>query len=135
MGVVPGAEATTGLRVRHEPASVALVRSRLAADLRAHQLADDSIEDAVLVTSELVTNAIRHTPDDGPIEIIWRLDKSELVIRVMDSSATHPERRNTVPVSPGGRGLAIVEALADSWGVDSGPSGKQVWARLAIHTH
>ncbi|MDT4997025.1 MAG: hypothetical protein QOD45_1093 [Pseudonocardiales bacterium] len=87
------------------------------------------------MTSELVTNAIRHTPDDGPIEIIWRLDKSELVIRVMDSSATHPERRNTVPVSPGGRGLAIVEALADSWGVDSGPSGKQVWARLAIHTH
>lgn len=135
MGMVPGAETTTGLRVRHEPASVALVRSRLAADLRAHQLADDSIEDAVLVTSELVTNAIRHTRDAGPIEVIWGLDKSELTLRVMDGSAAHPERRNTAPVSPGGRGLAIVEALAESWGVDSGPSGKQVWARLSIHLH
>jgi serine/threonine-protein kinase RsbW len=135
MGMVPGAEATTGLRVRHEPASVALVRSRLAADLRAHQLADDSIEDAVLVTSELVTNAIRHTPDDGPIEINWRVDKSALTLRVMDSSAVHPERRTAAPISPGGRGLAIVEALAESWGVDSRPSGKQVWARIPIHTH
>jgi anti-sigma regulatory factor (Ser/Thr protein kinase) len=135
MGNVPGAEPTTGLRVRHEPASVALVRSRLAADLRAHQLADDSIEDAVLVTSELVTNAIRHTPDTGPIEVNWRVDESEITLRVIDSSAAHPERRKTPPVSPGGRGLAIVEALADSWGVDSRPSGKQVWARLSIQPH
>jgi anti-sigma regulatory factor (Ser/Thr protein kinase) len=111
------------------------VRSRLAADLRAHQLADDSIEDAVLVTSELVTNAIRHTPDAGPIEVVWRLDKTELVLRVMDGSATHPERRNTAPISAGGRGLAIVDALAESWGVDSRPSGKQVWARLSIRMH
>ena len=135
MGIVPDTEATTGVRVRHEPASIALVRSRLAADLRAHQLPDDSIEDAVLVTSELVTNAIRHTPDNGPIEVNWRVEKSELTLRVMDSSAVHPERRNTAPVALGGRGLAIIEALADSWGVDSRPSGKQVWARLSIHPH
>ena len=80
-------------------------------------VADDSIEDVVLVTSELVSNAIRHTPDDGPIEVIWWLDQAELVATASWTAVPPtPSGATRHPHLPGGRGLAIVEALADSLG-------------------
>lgn len=82
-----------------------------------------------LITSELVTNAVRHAGTD----ITLRLERTPagLVIAVDDGSGGDP---HIVPAEQrlgGGRGLAIVEQLAAEWGVSTRTGGKTVWARLA----
>jgi serine phosphatase RsbU (regulator of sigma subunit)/anti-sigma regulatory factor (Ser/Thr protein kinase) len=100
-------------------------------------LAERLTEDAVLVVSELVTNAVVHAGTD--VELLCRLDDDPehgraLVIEVRDH---HPCRapRDSPPETPYetpeyGRGLRLVAALADAWGVTYRRSAKTVWARL-----
>ncbi|MFG3495293.1 ATP-binding protein [Streptomyces sp. NPDC047928] len=90
-------------------------------------------ESAVLVLSELVTNAVRHAPVRGrDIETRFlRLATHGVRIEVHDASGVRPERVPPRADLSGGRGLVIVDALADRWGVSDrrGP-GKVVWAEL-----
>jgi anti-sigma regulatory factor (Ser/Thr protein kinase) len=117
-----------------------LARSALR-DWMAHEdLAEvNGLEDRVLlVVSELVTNAVVHArtrlevwfaADDRTVAVVVSdhdLDGSRLVgPAVCDEPAD-----GTVPM--GGRGLAIVDALADDWGVAETTDGKRVWARWAV---
>jgi anti-sigma regulatory factor (Ser/Thr protein kinase) len=86
---------------------------------------------ALVLTSELVTNAVRH--GDGDIEM--RIIRTGKVLRVEISDAS-PELPRSAVLDPmtmeGGRGLHIVSALATSWGVDprDGGGGKTVWFEL-----
>lgn len=84
---------------------------------------------ASLVASELVTNAIRHT--GAPF--VLRLDRSPagMTVAVEDRGGGEPRVVPAGERTVGGRGLAIVERLADDWGSTVGAGGKTVWARLA----
>jgi len=88
-------------------------------------------DDGTLVVAELVANAAQHTT--GPmIRVSVSRQVGGLVrIDVADHSRKRPERRETNEYTERGRGLALVEGLAERWGTDLLPSGKRVWAVLA----
>jgi len=88
-------------------------------------------DDAELVTTELMQNVVRHTPDGG--ELVVRRHGDALRIEVADTSAAEPTVRAPDPARLGGRGLSIVAAVARTWGTlaRTGQTGKVVWAELA----
>jgi two-component sensor histidine kinase len=120
--------------VTHEPASAASVRRALRADLAAHDIAPESIDEVLLVTSELVGNAVRHTAPVGEQDLIvsWQLSRNSVVVEVSDPSPQRPVLRRASPDEPSGRGLIVVDAIATQWGTDDNASGKQVWAEVAL---
>jgi anti-sigma regulatory factor (Ser/Thr protein kinase) len=85
-------------------------------------------EGAVLLVSELVTNALLHART-GP-EVILRLDGDSLWIGVRDGSPVVPAPKRYRVDAATGRGLQLVERIAARWGVDSDGSGKVVWFEL-----
>ncbi len=88
------------------------------------------LDDALLVASELATNAITHA--DSPCRIRMSLSPSTLRIDVMDSGAGTPEPQPSSWTEEHGRGLLMVAALAAAWGLEIVPGeGKLVWAELA----
>ena len=92
---------------------------------------EDWLHQTTLVVSELVSNAVRHGGERLSLELA--LEPERAVVAVNDGSAVLPERRDADPDAEGGRGLAIVEALSLSWGVqrrDGG--GKRVWVELPL---
>lgn len=120
------------LIVRHDATSAALVRHQLARDLATYDLPAETIDDAVLVASELVGNAIRHTAvsEAGTLEVSWNVDGSGVQVSVGDASGKPPVARVGRTDEPDGRGLRIVDALADDWGVERAGTGKRVWAHI-----
>ncbi len=115
------------------PASVAIARDRLAADLIAAGIIDGAIGDAVLVMSELLSNAIRHArPLPGAsVQVAWALDDGCVEVTVSDGGApTRPTAARATVSALGGRGLDIVDYLARTWGVRTDDSGLTVWAVL-----
>ncbi|WP_375477956.1 ATP-binding protein [uncultured Jatrophihabitans sp.] len=126
------------LAVRHEAASAGVVRSAIAADLTRRSIAPDTVDDVLLVASELVGNAVVHTGPtwDGDVaselDVFWDVTSDAVVVQVLDSSADAPRPRVASNTSTSGRGLAIVAALADAWGVEPAGEGKQVWARVPL---
>ena len=118
----------------YAPASVAVARQRLAADLNAAGIFAGAVGDAVLVVSELLSNAIRHArPLPGSsVQVAWALDADAVEVAVSDGGAvTRPTPAQATVSSLGGRGLDIVEYLARTWGVRSDGGGLTVWAVLA----
>jgi anti-sigma regulatory factor (Ser/Thr protein kinase) len=100
-----------------------------AADL--WRLDRELTETALLLVSELVTNAIRHgTP---PVRLSLRLERDRLRVEVTDSSPALPELSRSSPDQLGGRGLQIVQLLAARWGASASPRrlGKTVWFELS----
>jgi two-component sensor histidine kinase len=122
------------LAVRPEAASAALVRRAIAADLRSQQVLPRTVEDVVLVASELVGNAVVHASasfgDD--LDVSWNIGPDAVLVEVCDGSTELPRRRSTTDTETGGRGLTIVAALAADWGVRQTGSGKEVWARIPL---
>ena len=114
--------------------SVGGARGFVAAHLDAwglSQLADS----AVLVVSELVTNAVVHAQSPYETLIATRLERLECGVRieVHDRSGSKPERRDASADDESGRGLALVDALTGGhWGVsDRDGPGKMLWAVCA----
>lgn len=139
----PSAESQGGilprLAVPPTPASVAVVRRSLTADL-ADVAPDECVADAALVVSELVSNAIRHAgpvTDNGYV-VNWHLDEQQrsVVIAVTDGVVdSEPRAQPPSLASNSGRGLAIVGTLADEWGVQRTTTHKTVWARVPLRRH
>jgi anti-sigma regulatory factor (Ser/Thr protein kinase) len=124
--------------VRHEPTSASLVRHRLSDDLARHNVAAEVAAEVVIVASELVGNAIRHAPAarGGGLLVAWQFDADGVVVRVTDSGEARPTARVASEHEPSGRGLRIVQALSDRWGVEpiaDGSGGKCVWAHIRLH--
>jgi anti-sigma regulatory factor (Ser/Thr protein kinase) len=116
------------------PASVAVARQRLTADLHAAGIVHAAVGDAALVVSELLSNAIMHArPLPGAsLQVAWAVDADSVEVAVSDGGApTRPHPGHASVSSLGGRGLDIVEYLARTWGVRNDPSGLTVWAVLA----
>jgi len=122
------------LLVAHEPASAARARKALLADLGARGIEPESIEEVLLVMSELVGNAIRHTAPTATrdLSVSWQVSPDSIVVQVSDPSAQRPVQRYVTVDEPSGRGLTIVDALATKWGTDEHASGKRVWAEVPL---
>lgn len=86
--------------------------------------------DVALVISELATNAVLHAGGELDVSVAW----SGPVVRiaVCDASAARPEPLDPEGSSVGGRGLRIVELLADDWGVEELDDGKAVWVEFRL---
>ena len=82
-----------------------------------------------LVVTELATNAVRHARTLFTVAMTW--DGRRLRIEVSDAHPVPPEPRDGVPAdATGGRGLLLVEQLADRWGYDPHERGKTIWCDL-----
>ncbi|GII77669.1 hypothetical protein Sru01_26510 [Sphaerisporangium rufum] len=117
----------------YAPTSVAVARRRLSADLEAWGVFAAAIEDAVLVVSELLSNALRHAHPlpSGQIMASWDWSGERLEVTVSDGgAATEPRAGRPALSSLGGRGLGIVEFLAERWGVRHDGEMTTVWAIL-----
>jgi anti-sigma regulatory factor (Ser/Thr protein kinase) len=125
------------LTVRHAAASAGQVRHRLVDDLDRLGLARELIEDAALLISELVTNAVRyaHPLPGDTLRVSWEYVPDRLLLRVTDGGGRdQPRVRDAGPFDVRGRGLAIVETVAAAWGIERSPNGGKtfstVWAEL-----
>ena len=124
------------------------MRTRLQGDLRAPAAARQFVaaplrdllgragpppaEDVVLVVSELVTNAVRASA--GVIDLSLLVDESRVEVEIADDADGWPTPRDADWEDPGGRGLAIVDELADRWHTTELNPGKRVtvtWFRRA----
>ena len=93
------------------------------------------VDDAVLLTSELVTNAVVHA--GTPVQVTCRLADGAVEVVVSDGHPGRlvpeaPEREAVPSERTGGRGLLLPAALASAWGVAYGRASKAVWFRLAL---
>jgi anti-sigma regulatory factor (Ser/Thr protein kinase) len=125
-----GDRARTTCVLGREAESVADARSWLSSFLRDQHVGQAASSDAVLVISELVTNALRH----GLGEIVARTaltDGGVLYLSVTDSGDELPELQPVDPSRVGGVGLHIVDRLASEWGISPFPGGKTVWATMS----
>jgi anti-sigma regulatory factor (Ser/Thr protein kinase) len=91
---------------------------------------------AELLTSELMTNAIRAsaplTASEPPVVRLWLIsDQASIVIRVWDASSEMPIRHPARPDAERGRGLLLVEALGADWGAYRKEDGKVVWVTVS----
>ena len=116
------------------PESVRVARYYVRAALAFHEL-DKYADDAAIVTSELVTNAVQHVCGNGGKTIGVTLARAgspvAVTVVVSDSSPDGPVKGNTPAGSERGRGLQIVEALSAHWGWRPEDGGKAVFAVLA----
>ncbi len=76
------------------------------------------------MASELATNCVQHAGTD--FELVVE-SQDEIRVEVRDTNRHRPMLRFPTPREPKGRGLQIVEAMSDSWGVTQSPDGKTVW--------
>lgn len=115
------------------PASVGLARRSVEEALTAWGLdvSEDLVTTMALLVSELVTNAVRYASGNA-VELLTRRGPGALWVEVGDADTRVPRLRHAAPEDEGGRGLALVQALATSWGSRSTLDGKVVWFRLDL---
>lgn len=85
--------------------------------------------DALLVVSELATNAVQHGRGDVVLRAVVDEDRA-IQLSVTDGSDRLPALQPVDPERIGGLGLRIVDQLASAWGVSPFPGGKTVWATI-----
>lgn len=119
--------------VPHSIGNVGRVRHLLASELNALAVAQRLADDAVLVVSELVSNALRYARPlpSGGVVVRWQVNRDRVGIEVTDGGGlTRPRPGPPSMSSLGGRGLSIVNSLADAWGVREHAGDVTVWALL-----
>ncbi|NKZ04930.1 ATP-binding protein [Actinomadura latina] len=117
----------------HAPSSVAVARRRLSSELAGSGVYESVVDDASVIVSELISNALRHARPlpSGQVKLCWLRRGDLLELEVSDGGAmTEPRRGPGTLSSLGGRGLGIVEALSDGWGVRHEDGSTTVWAVL-----
>ncbi|MEU1304895.1 ATP-binding protein [Streptomyces shenzhenensis] len=112
-----------------EPASAATARRLVRASLSVWEL-DELADDTAVIVSELVANAVQHARRESIRITIERPGAALVRIGVVDFSRVRPKRRVPGPGDVNGRGLALVDELAQDWGTELLPWGKRVWAEL-----
>ncbi|MGW1890392.1 ATP-binding protein [Streptomyces sp. NPDC002004] len=128
---------SSSMAVPHGPAGVGKARHRMRSQLRRHGVPESVIDDAVLILSELLSNACRHgrplgdaLAGDGDVRAAWCVGPTgRLTVEVTDGGGpTRPVPATPSVTARGGRGLNIITALADDWGVRDDARGEvTVW--------
>ncbi|MCI3276619.1 ATP-binding protein [Streptomyces cylindrosporus] len=93
---------------------------------------DDVSDTVALVLTELATNAVRHgcRPARTFTVALTHDGRKTIEVEVFDGSPRHPVLRGYAPDATSGRGLLLVAALCEEWGVREREFGKSVWARV-----
>lgn len=117
------------LRLCHAPTpcSVATAR-RMVRSFLSPALPEHLVRVAVLLTSELVTNAVVHATTPFRLDVVAHDDVVR--VAVADGAAGAAEPARTVDAAEHGRGLQLVDALSSRWGTDRLAEGKRVWFEL-----
>jgi anti-sigma regulatory factor (Ser/Thr protein kinase) len=124
-------EGEQGFTHRFEATQSAVSEARrlVSRHLGERAVAGALVEDTVLATSELLTNAIVHGV--GPLDLRLRTNNGEVLVEVQDRGRFQPRRLRPTPEDEHGRGLQIVAALAARWGTRATEDGKSVWCVLS----
>ena len=93
-------------------------------------LPDLLARDAILLVSEMVTNAIVH--GRGPIHLRVRRASEHLLVEVSDTATAVPRKLRPTSSDVHGRGLQLVAMMADEWGTRPIHDGKSVWCALEL---
>ncbi|WP_340374401.1 SpoIIE family protein phosphatase [Streptomyces sp. SS7] len=115
-----------------DPEALTAARHMIRAAVRAWG-AGDRADEIELVADELITNALMHT--EGAAILTLRVltgGDRRLRVEVEDSSSALPRRREAGENGVSGRGLLLVDLLADVWGVEARGGGKCVWCEFAV---
>jgi anti-sigma regulatory factor (Ser/Thr protein kinase) len=115
-----------------EPTAPRHARALLRAAATEWEVDEDIYEDAAMIVTELVANAVDHARSSSTLTI--DLDDHGLHVAVRDTCLTGvPRLAPADPHAPRGRGLQMVDALSTNWGVTRHGDGKTVWAVLATN--
>jgi serine/threonine-protein kinase RsbW len=131
---LPVRAVTRSLSVPHEGHGVSLARHAFAAELATAGVAEEVRQDAMLVISELVSNAVKHGAalPEGEVRVSWLIDDVCLHIAITDGgAATRPNPAVATVFALGGRGLDIVRMVSRQWGVTQEGTSVTVWADIA----
>lgn len=126
----------SALRARFDllsaPTSARAGRRAVTEVLTSWGLPPYAVDDAVLVVSELVTNAVLHAREQEflALEITYR--PGCVRVSLADGSAVRPLARLATAGDEGGRGMPIVDALSDRWGIEDHHGGKRIWFELDL---
>src|SRR6185436_7483744 len=118
------------LAIASQARSIGEARDFVAAALRPRDVDHAAVHRAVLLTSELVTNALLY--GRAPIQLRLRLTARDAVIEVYDGTAVLPRKLRPTPDDEHGRGLQLVASLARRCGTRPLPHGKSVWCTVAL---
>lgn len=126
---------TDTIRLPFEMSTPSIARTKLAGFLTIHRAPSSVIDDALIVISEMIANAVSHglPTSDGTVEISWTINGDLLELSVFDAG----EGASLKPIdfdedSLSGRGLSIINRVADRWWVDMS-KGTRVNAELEIN--
>ncbi|WP_369170741.1 SpoIIE family protein phosphatase [Streptomyces sp. R28] len=114
-----------------EPERVAVARQQLR-ELLHDWTSEDQVDSAVLLLSEMLTNVLVHTDADALLlaEVRGEPGGRRIRVEVTDTSDDLPHKRRPGELASSGRGLMLIELLAQSWGVDPRGEGKSIWFEL-----
>ncbi|MEU6340147.1 ATP-binding protein [Streptomyces sp. NPDC046977] len=127
------------LEVGPDPAEVGRARSWARSRLAGSGIgADEPVaETLILLISELVTNAVVHTGCPAVLRMLFRSsgasqgqERDTVRVEVADTSDAPPRPRHADKDETGGRGLELVDGLADRWGWQREGAGKQIWCEI-----
>lgn len=122
------------VELQAQPSRIGQVRRIVSAQLRYWHL-DSLIDQAALGVTELLTNVHRHAQPDKVCTVEIELLLDRLTVSVHDHDPRLPEVRDAEPFATCGRGLAMIAAVSESWGVrPHGDTGKVVWFTLPAPT-
>ncbi len=124
---------TVSIGVPHERTGVRLARHAFADQVSAAGIDDEARDDAMLVLSELVSNAVKHAAPlpSGEITVRWSVDDEVLHLEITDGGASTRPRAGVAALSAlGGRGLDIVRSVSRHWGVTESEGSVTVWAEV-----
>ncbi|SDS16649.1 ATP-binding protein [Actinoplanes derwentensis] len=119
------------VRLRPVPEACRQVRGLVAQTCAAWQRSD-STATAALIATELVANVVRHARTT--MDFTLRLRDGRVILAVRDHSRRMPRTLDPDVTDAGGRGLRLVDDLADAWGVLPVTDGKVVWSQLSTAT-
>ncbi|MFE5940921.1 SpoIIE family protein phosphatase [Streptomyces sp. NPDC056480] len=132
VGTIPEAPRRTLMTIAQaEPERIAAAREQVRQLL--HDWRDEEqLDSAVLMVSEMVTNVLVHTDGDALLvaEVACGEKARRLRVEVSDGSDELPHKRHPGEMASSGRGLVLMEMLADAWGVDPRGEGKAIWFEL-----